>query len=595
MRTPVLLRAAHQTSYTNPHQKRRQSAAQTPFDWPVKYAIRLFVLVACLPSAWFASFFTFGAPSTRRPSSGSMVTRPGKYGDLDEDFAVEQPVPVASSKEKKAKPDPGTTTMTRMLDEDDEDAISRMSLTAEDPNPKISDLKKPMKKEKEKEKKSKATECDEDGGQSPRVTASHVSNDDAHMDQRKERRAVEASVGSSTTLKASSDHSEYTFQTSDPGAKIGDNSYSSFDARKEISEIDMVATGTTSKLEMDSSANDSTGHFHASVHTTGGTSKPRNKRKKQLRASDSSSRSTLVANIDDESTVGFVLHDDEVPGAHSVPGSRSGHRDGSNGAAREGPHSNSVMHEEHEEEEPDFTRGSESVVVATDVADSGGAVVTAWLVEPEGGEEDKTGSAKKGLIAWIRGHRILTALMIVMSVVALVVPLAVLLPSDVDSTSNGDADADQDGDVDQNDDVSRRFTEVLQIIKAVMPGEEILSIANLTKHQYDAIAWLADNDTLAMDFKNEDPTLVVQRYSLAAAYYATTGWPSMECLPFMSELDVCDWKVLTGSDCYASVDGAFSGGMYTDEGNFVSSFMGDFELGVSCDGNGYATSLMLRK
>jgi hypothetical protein len=120
-----------------------------------------------------------------------------------------------------------------------------------------------------------------------------------------------------------------------------------------------------------------------------------------------------------------------------------------------------------------------------------------------------------------------------------------------------------------------RSTQVLQILD-MQKGEtgEVLDIDNLSVHQLEALTWLADEDELALDFQNVDPTIVVQRFALAAFYYATDGWPA--CLQFLSQLDHCNWTATEGIEC---------GNRYNNSGM----------VGVTCDGNGYVTSLDLCK
>jgi hypothetical protein len=120
----------------------------------------------------------------------------------------------------------------------------------------------------------------------------------------------------------------------------------------------------------------------------------------------------------------------------------------------------------------------------------------------------------------------------------------------------------------------------------ITPGEEVVHIENLTASQYQALTWLADEDELALNFQNENPVFVIQRYALAAIYHATSGWPPASCLPFMSKLDHCEWNVPPGDECYINSDFEPYDWYFDSTSNTI---------GVSCSDNGYVTSLFLGK
>jgi hypothetical protein len=224
-------------------------------------------------------------------------------------------------------------------------------------------------------------------------------------------------------------------------------------------------------------------------------------------------------------------------------------------------------------------QGMDAAPVQNDPAE----VVTAWVVtsadiEEQRADPDKNRpeDARKGLSGWILRHKVLTSLMIAVLVLAVVVALAVVLPSDPDPTP---------APAPTSPPVSTRFMEVVQIIE--VQTQAPLDIDNLLPHQREALTWLADNDTMAMDLQTVDPIIVAQRYALAATYFATGGWPETKCLPFMSTFDHCEWQVASNDDCYINDD-------FVDE--VLEPYdSNDGDIGVSCDDNGYVTSLFLGK
>jgi hypothetical protein len=111
-------------------------------------------------------------------------------------------------------------------------------------------------------------------------------------------------------------------------------------------------------------------------------------------------------------------------------------------------------------------------------------------------------------------------------------------------------------------------SQVLQVIQN--QTQEALDLNSLSPNQLQALTWLADEDEWALDVLNVNPTFVVQRYALAAIYYATDGWPA--CLQFVSQLHHCDWAARDGTVC----DLNDNPGVAT---------------GVTCDGNGYVIRL----
>jgi hypothetical protein len=259
---------------------------------------------------------------------------------------------------------------------------------------------------------------------------------------------------------------------------------------------------------------------------------------------------------DDESTVGVMLDDDEVPGAHSIPGSMGGRHHGSNAVTHQDPESNDI----HHEQEP------------VELQASGASVVSAWMVEEavsaeenqhvEGTIEQKPelpqAIVQKGFTGWIRGHLALSAcVMTALLIAALVVPLSILLSKD-DPVPVQVAPAPGNITVTAPN-ITVQIVEVLQVIfvGAVTPGDEASFVGNLSESQSEALNWLANEDDF-LDFETADPVLVIERYALASIYFATKGWTD----PFVTEFDHCEW---------------YQGYSYA----------------VSCDEKGYVTGLNL--
>jgi hypothetical protein len=287
---------------------------------------------------------------------------------------------------------------------------------------------------------------------------------------------------------------------------------------------------------------------------------------------------------DDGGMIEAVPDDFEVPGAHRIPGLVGGGGDDESHAVTR--------------EEPAEPEGAQ---------DSGAPVVTAWVVEDveeqraeipdavvQNGPSDNNEDGDEGtradlpqeslVVGWIRRRWMLMALIAVLVAPAVIASI-VLLPSSPSNDELDDSFPSAPPSAEADYKVSRRFIEALQILENVPPGEEALYINNLTQHQYEALTWLADDDRRALDFQTVNPVYVIQRYALAAIYYSTQGWPLQRCLPFMSVDDVCDWKVALLDDCYINND--FEDGLVY--------FQDPVDIGVSCNNDGYVTSLVLGK
>jgi hypothetical protein len=256
-------------------------------------------------------------------------------------------------------------------------------------------------------------------------------------------------------------------------------------------------------------------------------------------------------------------HDSEEPGAHMVDGDKKNQGTTDRAVSRSSVSNTSAT------EEPD----AQGIIVEEDV-------VTAWVVPADiegqqGDLREKVKHQPEGLIGWICGHMVLSGIGISMVIAVVVVTLALLLPSDPNPTPAPSQIPSQN--------VSDQFMKVVQLIEA--QTREPLDIANLSPHQHEALTWLADED----EFVSADPIILVQRYALAAIYYATDGWPEEKCLPFMSKFDHCDWRVATGDNCYVNDDSVDP----EDPDSYYDS--NSDTIGVSCDDNGYVTSLFLGK
>jgi hypothetical protein len=69
--------------------------------------------------------------------------------------------------------------------------------------------------------------------------------------------------------------------------------------------------------------------------------------------------------------------------------------------------------------------------------------------------------------------------------------------------------------------------------------------------QFQALRWLAYNDTMVLDLKSRSSVILVERYVLAVLYFATGTEGGLNVLNFLSSLSsVCEWK-----DVFCNVDG----------------------------------------
>ena len=84
-----------------------------------------------------------------------------------------------------------------------------------------------------------------------------------------------------------------------------------------------------------------------------------------------------------------------------------------------------------------------------------------------------------------------------------------------------------------------------------------------SRPQFNALRWLADEDTAVHDLDSTPTVIVVERYVLAVFYYATSGGGWRGQRNFLSASSVCEWN--------------------NEEG------------GVDCDGDGLVVSLFLGK
>ena len=90
--------------------------------------------------------------------------------------------------------------------------------------------------------------------------------------------------------------------------------------------------------------------------------------------------------------------------------------------------------------------------------------------------------------------------------------------------------------------------------------------------QGKAIWWLAEEDGLEVD--PSDSEVLVQRYALAAIFYATGGETWIAKAHFLSNMSVCDWNEIDDDEDY----------------DYLSY------LGTDCtDGNSEVNTLNLRK
>jgi hypothetical protein len=60
--------------------------------------------------------------------------------------------------------------------------------------------------------------------------------------------------------------------------------------------------------------------------------------------------------------------------------------------------------------------------------------------------------------------------------------------------------------------------------------------------QFQALGWLANDDTAVLDLDSTSPVILVEQYLLALLYFATSGEGWLDQLNFLSASSVCGWN-----------------------------------------------------
>lgn len=126
-------------------------------------------------------------------------------------------------------------------------------------------------------------------------------------------------------------------------------------------------------------------------------------------------------------------------------------------------------------------------------------------------------------------------------------------------------------------DVTQRFQDITKFLNKFSFIDSKV-IANSESPQHAAVRWMANEDPAQL----EVPVLTdydvamefMQRYILATFFYSTNGHMWKNRLGFLSNLDVCYWNELAGSDSGNDVD--------------------DWHRGVKCNDDGEVNYLFLR-
>jgi hypothetical protein len=83
-----------------------------------------------------------------------------------------------------------------------------------------------------------------------------------------------------------------------------------------------------------------------------------------------------------------------------------------------------------------------------------------------------------------------------------------------------------------------RLTEIL-LQKEVSDAE---ALQDESSPQFQALRWLANNDTAVLDLDSTPPVILVERYVLAMLYFATSGEGWEDQRNFLSGRSVCEWN-----------------------------------------------------
>jgi hypothetical protein len=112
-----------------------------------------------------------------------------------------------------------------------------------------------------------------------------------------------------------------------------------------------------------------------------------------------------------------------------------------------------------------------------------------------------------------------------------------------------------------------RFEELYSLIGADITSD-LQVLEDTYTYQYQALAWLADNDPAKLDFSAQPKQILIERYVLALLYFMTDGKAWKNQLNFLGNSSVCAY--------------------------FEYSAEAEEEIGVRCDGDSVSL-LELRK
>ena len=141
--------------------------------------------------------------------------------------------------------------------------------------------------------------------------------------------------------------------------------------------------------------------------------------------------------------------------------------------------------------------------------------------------------------------------MFVIGAVCVAVILAVVLTRKSSSSASTDAGSDNDpnkGGPANGGTIVSNF-EMMYEILAPISGEE--AFANTSSPQYEALEWIANEDT---NSTNLSASMITERYVLALLYFATGGPDWFVNVGFLSSTSVCDWNEASTGNATTSTD-----------------------------------------
>ena len=85
-----------------------------------------------------------------------------------------------------------------------------------------------------------------------------------------------------------------------------------------------------------------------------------------------------------------------------------------------------------------------------------------------------------------------------------------------------------------------RFEELYSLVGADITSD-LQVLEDTYTYQYQALAWLADDDPTELDFSAQPKQILIERYVLALFYFMTNGKAWKSQLNFLGQSSVCDW------------------------------------------------------